>query len=75
MIEPVARPTGASTASIQTGSAVVGVVAMAVMGRNLARHGHTIALYNRTTERTEEVVAAHSEEGVFVPRARTRPAS
>ncbi|MFK5634818.1 MULTISPECIES: NADP-dependent phosphogluconate dehydrogenase [unclassified Ornithinimicrobium] len=53
-----------------TGTAVVGVVGMAVMGRNLARnlarHGHTVALYNRTTARTDEVVAAHGHEGTFV---------
>jgi 6-phosphogluconate dehydrogenase len=52
----------------------IGVVGMAVMGsnlaRNLARHGHPVALFNRTTSRTDEVVAAHGHEGTFLP-ART----
>jgi 6-phosphogluconate dehydrogenase len=51
-------------------SADVGVVGMAVMGRNLARnlarHGHVVALYNRSTARTDEVVVAHGHEGTFV---------
>ena len=52
-------------------TAQVGVVGLAVMGRNLARnfanHGYTVAVYNRTTARTEEMMAAHGEEGSFVP--------
>jgi 6-phosphogluconate dehydrogenase len=52
-------------------SAHVGVVGLAVMGsnlaRNLARHGHTVALYNRTGAKTEALVAAHGDEGSFVP--------
>jgi 6-phosphogluconate dehydrogenase len=52
-------------------SAHVGVVGLAVMGsnlaRNLARHGHTVALYNRTSAKTEALVAAHGDEGSFVP--------
>ena len=57
--------------SDKTGSAQVGVVGMAVMGsnlaRNLAHHGYTVAVYNRTWARTEEVIAAHGTEGAFVP--------
>ena len=45
--------------------ATVGVIGMAVMGsnlaRNLARKGYTVALYNRTTSKTDAVVAEHGE--------------
>jgi 6-phosphogluconate dehydrogenase len=51
-------------------TADVGVMGLAVMGanlaRNLARHGHTVALFNRTHARTEALVAAHGDEGSFV---------
>src|SRR5262250_451942 len=51
--------------------AEIGVVGLAVMGRNLARnlarHGCTVALYNRSVERTRSLVAEHGTEGVFVP--------
>ena len=53
-----------------TGTAAAGVVGLAVMGsnlaRNMARHGHRVALYNRTRARTEELVSAHGDEGDFV---------
>ncbi len=53
-----------------TGTADVGVVGLAVMGsnlaRNMARHGYTVALYNRTRSRTEELVATHGDEGKFI---------
>jgi len=59
--------------SDQTAAAQVGVVGLAVMGsnlaRNFARHGHTVALYNRTQARTDQLVAAHGEEGRFLPSA------
>src|SRR5690606_31700048 len=49
----------------------IGVIGLAVMGsnlaRNLARHGHPVALYNRTTEKTKALVAEHGHEGTFVP--------
>ena len=49
----------------------IGVTGLAVMGRNLARnlarHGHTVALHNRTSSRTQTLVADHGEEGDFVP--------
>lgn len=49
----------------------IGVIGLAVMGRNLARnlarHGHAVALYNRTFARTEELAAEYGHEGVFVP--------
>jgi 6-phosphogluconate dehydrogenase len=49
----------------------IGVTGLAVMGRNLARnlarHGHTVALHNRTSSRTRSLVAEHGDEGTFVP--------
>jgi len=54
-----------------SGSADIGVTGLAVMGanlaRNFARHGLTVALHNRTTARTTELVARHGDEGDFVP--------
>ncbi|MCB0911323.1 MAG: NADP-dependent phosphogluconate dehydrogenase, partial [Propionibacteriaceae bacterium] len=54
-----------------TATADIGVVGLAVMGsnlaRNFARHGHTVALYNRTASRTHDLVADHGAEGAFVP--------
>ena len=44
----------------------LGLTGLAVMGRNLARnlarHGHTVALHNRTYARTESLVAQHGVE-------------
>src|SRR5690606_14674751 len=61
------------TATGTTASAQIGVIGLAVMGsnlaRNLARHGYSVALYNRTAAKTEELVAAHGDEGTFVPSA------
>src|SRR6185437_7064936 len=52
-------------------SADIGVTGLAVMGRNLARnlarHGHTVALHNRTYARTTKLVEDHGDEGTFVP--------
>jgi 6-phosphogluconate dehydrogenase len=52
-------------------SADIGVTGLAVMGRNLARnlarHGHVVALHNRSPERTRSLVAEHGDEGTFVP--------
>ena len=46
--------------SSQPAQASIGVTGLAVMGRNLARnlarHGHTVALYNRTGQRTQDLV-------------------
>ncbi|MCC2592450.1 NADP-dependent phosphogluconate dehydrogenase [Tessaracoccus sp. OS52] len=51
----------------------VGVIGMAVMGsnlaRNLARNGYATAVYNRTTSKTDAVVAEHGHEGDFRPAA------
>ena len=48
----------------------IGVIGLAVMGsnlaRNLARHGHPVALYNRTAARTEELVSSFGHEGELI---------
>jgi 6-phosphogluconate dehydrogenase len=52
-------------------TADIGVVGLAVMGsnlaRNFARHGFTVAVYNRTYAKTTELIDAHGDEGAFVP--------
>jgi 6-phosphogluconate dehydrogenase len=52
------------------GTAQIGVTGLAVMGRNLARnlarHGHVVALHNRSFERTRSLVERHGDEGSFV---------
>ena len=51
--------------------AQIGVTGLAVMGRNLARnfarHGHRVALHNRTYAKTASLVEDHGGEGAFVP--------
>jgi 6-phosphogluconate dehydrogenase len=55
----------------EAGGADIGVTGLAVMGRNLARnlarHGHAVALHNRSPERTRSLVKEHGDEGTFVP--------
>lgn len=56
-----------------TGAANIGVVGLAVMGSNLARNlasreGNTVAVFNRSPERTQTLVAEHPEAG-FVDSA------
>ena len=50
--------------------AQIGVVGMAVMGSNLARNfaskGHTVAIFNRSPEKTRAVIEAHGHEGDFI---------
>jgi len=50
--------------------AQIGVTGLAVMGRNLARnfarHGHTVAVHNRTYGRTKELVDSFGHEGTFI---------
>jgi 6-phosphogluconate dehydrogenase len=52
-------------------TADIGVVGLAVMGsnlaRNFARHGFTVAVYNRTYAKTTELIEDHGGEGDFVP--------
>ena len=49
----------------------IGVTGLSTMGRNLARnlarHGHTVALHNRTQSRTTELVTEFGSEGAFLP--------
>lgn len=51
-------------------SAQIGVTGLAVMGanlaRNLARNGYTVALHNRSVEKTDALLAAHGDEGDFI---------
>ncbi|SHN05404.1 NADP-dependent phosphogluconate dehydrogenase [Cryptosporangium aurantiacum] len=54
-----------------TATADIGVTGLAVMGRNLARnlarHGHAVAIHNRSPEKTRALVSDHGYEGTFVP--------
>jgi 6-phosphogluconate dehydrogenase len=54
-----------------TETAQIGVTGLAVMGRNLARnlarHGHAVAVHNRTVERTKALVEEFGDEGTFLP--------
>jgi 6-phosphogluconate dehydrogenase len=54
-----------------TDQARIGVTGLAVMGRNLARnfarHGHPVALHNRTAARTKALVDEFGHEGTFLP--------
>lgn len=49
----------------------VGVAGLAVMGQNLAlnieRHGYSVAVYNRTAERTEEFAATRATGKAILP--------
>ncbi|THJ66976.1 NADP-dependent phosphogluconate dehydrogenase [Arthrobacter echini] len=51
-------------------SAQIGVTGLAVMGanlaRNLARNGYTVALHNRSIEKTDALLEEHGDEGDFV---------
>lgn len=51
--------------------AQIGVTGLAVMGRNLARnfarHGHRVAIHNRTYAKTQALIDDHGDEGDFVP--------
>jgi 6-phosphogluconate dehydrogenase len=52
-------------------TAEIGVTGLAVMGRNLARnfarHGHVVAVHNRSAGRTRSLIEEHGDEGTFVP--------
>jgi len=58
-----------------TDLAQIGVTGLAVMGRNLARnlarHGHTVALHNRSPEKTKTLVEEFGHEGRFLPAEST----
>ena len=48
----------------------IGVVGMeeieSKQARNLAQHGYTVAIYNRTFAKTQQVLADHGDEGKFI---------
>jgi 6-phosphogluconate dehydrogenase, decarboxylating len=54
-----------------TNKAVIGVTGLATMGRNLARnlarHGHAVAVHNRTPARTKALISEYGDEGTFLP--------
>ena len=62
--------TTATDTAAREGTASIGLTGLAVMGRNLARniarHGHTIAVHNRTTARMTSLVEEFGDEGSFV---------
>lgn len=63
---PVPEPEGPATDS--AARANIGVVGLAVMGSNLARNlasreGNTVAVFNRTYSKTDELVTEHPEAG------------
>ncbi|MGM0618782.1 MAG: NAD(P)-binding domain-containing protein, partial [Actinomycetota bacterium] len=62
----MAEPTPRSVAD-------VGVIGLAVMGsnlaRNLARHGHAVAVHNRSTEKIDALLDEHGDEGSFLASA------
>ncbi|HCG3139940.1 TPA: NADP-dependent phosphogluconate dehydrogenase [Corynebacterium striatum] len=55
----------------KTELAHIGVVGLAVMGSNLARNfahnGNTVAVYNRSPEKTHKLIEEHGSEGNFIP--------
>ncbi len=55
----------------KTDLAQIGVVGLAVMGsnlaRNFARNGNTVAVYNRSPEKTRTLISEHGDEGTFIP--------
>ncbi|MDU0967988.1 MAG: NADP-dependent phosphogluconate dehydrogenase [Actinomycetaceae bacterium] len=60
-----------SFAKPEPNSADIGVTGMGVMGsnlaRNFARHGHRVAIHNRTVAKTEAVIEKHGDEADFIP--------
>ena len=50
--------------------AQIGVTGLAVMGanlaRNLARNGYTVALHNRSVEKTDALLSGHGADGDFI---------
>jgi 6-phosphogluconate dehydrogenase len=53
-------------------NANIGVIGLAVMGSNLARNlarreGNVVAVFNRSPERTRELIKEHGKDGDFVP--------
>ena len=63
-------PDATAANTTDTARATIGLTGLAVMGhnlaRNIARHGHTIAVHNRTTARMTALLEEHGDEGDFV---------
>lgn len=53
--------------------AQIGVTGLAVTGRNLARdlarHGCSVAIHNRSVKSTTDLATAFANEGTFIPAA------
>jgi 6-phosphogluconate dehydrogenase len=66
----VARAPGYRPGVTSEPTADIGLTGLAVMGRNLARniarHGHTIAVHNRSTEKMTSLLEEHGDDGDFV---------
>jgi 6-phosphogluconate dehydrogenase len=63
----------ASSDTTTTGKANIGVVGLAVMGSNLARNlasreGNTVAVYNRSPERTDTLMKEHGDAGFIASK-------
>lgn len=58
------------TSSESSTPAQIGVTGLAVMGsnlaRNFARHGHVVAVHNRSFAKTRALLDAHGQDGTFV---------
>ncbi|MBY6686854.1 NADP-dependent phosphogluconate dehydrogenase [Rhodococcus sp. BP-149] len=58
------------TSSDSSPLAQIGVTGLAVMGsnlaRNFARHGHVVAVHNRSYSKTQTLLDAHGSDGTFV---------
>lgn len=50
--------------------AEIGVIGMAVMGKNLALNiesrGYSVSIYNRTTSKAEEIIKEHSDKNLYL---------
>ena len=62
--------TANDTPSSPDATADIGLTGLAVMGsnlaRNMARHGHTVAVHNRTTQKMTTLLEEHGEDGELV---------
>ncbi|WP_020579819.1 NADP-dependent phosphogluconate dehydrogenase [Actinopolymorpha alba] len=70
MTETTTETTETTGQPVQADIAVTGLATMGRnLARNLARHGHIVAVHNRTKARTDALIADHGNEGTFVPAA------
>jgi 6-phosphogluconate dehydrogenase len=70
----MSSPDEKSSASANTGVANIGVVGLAVMGSNLARNlasreGNTVAIFNRSYEKTQLLLDEHPEAGFVASKS------